>query len=98
MIAISNWVPANFNKGPRLSGILHADLAVIAGFWWARAWRGELPLRAGLRTRSKEKDKNKNFPLKFEAFSFCDWLLNKYQHVALDSAWVKFPTAKQLFL
>lgn len=43
-------------------------------------------LRAGLKTRSKERDKNKNFQLKFEVSSFYDWLLNKYQHVSLDSA------------
>lgn len=43
-------------------------------------------LRAGLKTRSKGRDKNKNFQLKFEVSSFYDWLLNKYQHVPLDSA------------
>jgi hypothetical protein len=29
-------------------------------------------LRAGLKTRSEEKDKNKNFQLKFKVFSPCD--------------------------
>lgn len=40
-------------------------------------------LRAGLKTSSKEKDKNKNFQLKFEVFPLYDWLLNKYLHISL---------------
>lgn len=43
-------------------------------------------LGAGLKTRSEEKDKNKNFQLKFKVFSPRDRLLNKSQHVSFDLA------------